>query len=547
MQFQYAKQNLTGLEKKKQRLFEMLPGLLSWGILLGIVALSLINPVAASAVAIAFIFYWFLRLIYMTIFLICSFMRLEAETETDWMLRVRGIDRLNAYLGELGTRKARTLNERFSLYIHKKELRFLRDKQIAFPASGDIYHLIIFPVAKESEDVIRPGLEALLHQPFPHRQMLVVYAVEERAPQDTKNVVERLIAEYKKEFLDVFMIVHPDNLPGETRTKGANASYAARRAAEFFAARAIAFEHIIVSCLDADTVVDKSYFACLTYNFIVTPDRTRASFQPIPVYNNNIWDAPWFVRVMEIGSSFFQLIEVTHPEKLVVFSSHSMSFKALTDIGYWPKDIVSDDSAIFWKAYLYYDGNYRAVPLFITVSMDATVSENWWRTLKSIYRQRRRWAYGAENFPILVRGFIASKKIPLREKMGHAFKMLENQVSWATWGFLLTTLGWLPAVLAGREFHKSVVYYNEPHITRTIFHLSSFSLIVSVFLGMLLLPAVRKKYGWLKKVKHIFEWLTIPFVLVLLSALPALDAQTRLLFGRYMEFRVTDKGRRTTL
>lgn len=544
MRFEYSKEHLSGLEKRGQRVLEMLPGLLSWGILSVIVILSAIHPLSAAIFAIAFIFYWFLRLVYMTIFLLLSFIRLEVESGTDWISRVKGMDMLSGYLKELDKKQALSLKKRLSLYIHKKELKSLKDKDIPVPASSDIYHLVIFPIAKEPEDIIRPGLEALLSQSFPLRQILVVYAVEERAPQEVKNAVERLIKECKRGFLDILMVIHPDNLPDEAKVKGANASYAAAKAVEFFASRKIAFEKVIASCFDADTVVDKDYLACLTYSFMTTPDRTRASFQPIPVYNNNIWDAPWFTRVMEVGSSFFQLIEITHPDRLVTFSSHSMSFKALAEIGYWPKDMISDDSAIFWKAYIHYDGRYRVIPLYITVSMDATVSENWRRTLKNIYKQRRRWAYGVENFPILVRGFMASERIPLKERIGHAFKMLEGHVSWATWGFLLTTLGWLPALLASREFHKFVLYYNEPHITGTIFHLSSFSVVVSIFVGMLLLPTAGGKYGWLKKIRHILEWVAIPFVLVALSALPALDAQTRLLLGRYMEFWVTDKTRK---
>ncbi len=176
---------------------------------------------------------------------------------------------------------------------------------------------------------------------------MVMYAVEEKAPKETKDAIEQLVKEHKSNFLELRMVIHPDNLSGESRVKGANASFAARKAGEILTSRKIPFENVIVSCFDSDTVVDTHYFACLTYNFMITPDRTHASFQPIPLYNNNIWDAPWFTRVMEVGSSFFQLIEATNPEKLVTFSSHSMSFKALTEIDYWPKDMISDDSAVF--------------------------------------------------------------------------------------------------------------------------------------------------------------------------------------------------------
>ena len=78
--------------------------------------------------------------------------------------------------------------------------------------------------------------------------------------------------------------------------------------------------------------MDKEYFGCLSYHFLTSPKPHQASYQPIPVYNNNIWQAPSFARLVEISSSFCQMIESMRLEKFVTFSSHSMSFKTLVDI-----------------------------------------------------------------------------------------------------------------------------------------------------------------------------------------------------------------------
>jgi hypothetical protein len=50
--------------------------------------------------------------------------------------------------------------------------------------------------------------------------------------------------------------------------------------------------------------------------------------------------------------------------------------------------------------------------------------------------------------------------------------------------------------------------------------------------------------GW-SVARHVVsrvQWLLIPAVGLLLSNLPALDAQTRLMTGRYLEYRVTEKA-----
>ncbi|MEK7083945.1 MAG: glycosyltransferase family 2 protein, partial [Patescibacteria group bacterium] len=322
-----------------------------------------------------------------------------------------------------------------------------------------------------------------------------------------------------------------------------NVTHAARQTTRLLSQKKIPLENVVLSCFDADTVVGQDFFACLTYYFMVTPERYRASFQPIPVYHNNIWQVPGFARVIETGSSFFQLVEATNPEKLVTFSSHSMSLKALVEVDYWPIDMISDDSAIFWKCYIYFDGDYRVVPIHTTLSMDVAGSQKWWDTIGTVYKQKRRWAWGVENFPIVMRLFLQTKSISLYDKIRHGFKLFEGHVSWATWGFLLSFISWLPVLCARQEYTYSVVSYNAPRIIGTIFNLALLSLLISIMLSISLLPKHQLKISFKQKIKHALEWLTLPLILLFLGALPALDAQTRLMFGRYMEFWVTDKHR----
>jgi hypothetical protein len=280
---------------------------------------------------------------------------------------------------------------------------------------------------------------------------------------------------------------------------------------------------------------------------MVCPERNRASFQPIPVYHNNIWEAPAFSRILDLGSSFFQLIEATNHDQMVTFSSHSMSFKALVDVNYWPVDMISDDSAIFWKSLIHFDGEYRVIPLYVTLSMDVVSGVNWRQTILNVYRQKRRWAWGVENFPIVMRGFLHNRNIPVLKKIQYGFKLFEENVAWATWGFLLTFIGWLPALFANREFSDAVLYYSAPRIAGVIFNLASLALITTIILSLFLLPKAKTKNALFKKISLAFEWLFVPLIVVFLSALPALDAQTRLMFGKYMEFWVTEKPRRPKL
>lgn len=545
MKFNYSRHKITGSERIIERALEVMPGAISWSIIIGMVILSYAVPLAAAVAMIAFILYWVMRLLYMNIFLILSYIRLKVEQRTDWMWYIEGIDKSGSLDKKIPYPDMPwNLSNMISAFLHSKQLENLQKSKDPPPNSKEICHLVIIPVIKEGKGIVEAGVLGIAKGKYPSKRILLVIAAEDSASAEVKAQMQELQQKYRKHFLDFLITIHPNNLLDEARVKGANASYAARCAAEYFGKHNIPFENIIVSCFDADTVPTPNYFSCLAYHYMITPNRTKTSYQPIPVYYNNIWDVPSFARIIDIGTSFFQLVEATNPRKLVTFSSHSMSFKALVDIGYWPADMISDDSAIFWKAFIFYDGEYRTIPIYTTVSMDIVTGRNLKETFLNIYKQKRRWAWGVENFPIVARALLKSRTIPLYKKFTYSFKLLDSFVSWATWSFLLAFGSWLPGLLAGKEFASTTVFYIAPRTQRTIFSLASFGIIICIAISLLLLPHKKAGRRLLRRTLHALEWVFIPAVILVLSALPALDAQTRLMFGKYMEFWVTDKRRK---
>lgn len=544
MDFKYSRRDLKGKEKFLERLLEIIPGGLSWSIIIGMTVLSFVKPLLATALIIAFLLYWLLRLVYMNILLLLSYARFNIEKNTNWMKRIEGIDRLDSYYENIRHRPAnKSWYDRTSNSIHIKQLENLMRSNSAPPQSKDIYHVVIIPVIKESREIVEPGIAAIENGSFPVKKILLLIALEELASQTVKQQMYELQEKHKERFWDFLVVLHPADMPGEARVKGANTTFAARKAADYLKEKDVPYENVIASCFDADTVAVPDYFSCLTYYFMIKPNRLRASFQPIPVYFNNIWDVPAFARIIDVGISFFQLIEATDARKLITFSSHSMSFKALNDIGYWPVDIISDDSAIFWKAFLHYDGDYHTIPIPIAVSMDIVTGRNTRETFANIYKQKRRWAWGVENFPIVFRGFLRPSRISLYQKLIHTVRLLDKSTSWATYSFLLSIISWLPIIFATSQFATTTVYYIAPRIRITIFYLASLGIVTCVLMSLMLLPPEKAKHPLFRRFLHCGEWLLIPVVILVLSALPALDAQTRLMLGKFLEFWVTDKYR----
>lgn len=505
--------NLTGQKGKRRisngvsriltvkRCLEIIPGAISWGTIILLVVLAVSRPILCAVLIIIFDFYWIIRTTYLTTLLVVAHRKLYREKERDW----------------LGA----------CLRLTKADWQ-------------KFYHLVIFPVYKEGPEVLRPSLEALRQSHYPKEKLIVVVAFEERNSNASQNA-KILEEEFQAVFFGYLSTFHPDRLTGEARTKGANATWAAKKAKEFLKNRCIAHEDVIVSCFDADTCVDKEYFGCLTYHFMTSPKPHQASYQPIPVYNNNIWQAPSFARLVEISASFCQLIESMRLEKFVTFSSHSMSFKTLVDIGYWPVDMISDDSVIYWKAFLFYNGEYRVVPLYITVSMDVAYSSNLFKTVALQYKQKRRWAWGVENFPFVVTRFLNNNQIPFFTKIRRSFHLLESHITWAVWAIILVFIGPLPILLGGAFFAQMAIGYNLPKITSLLLNFTLVTSICWIILSRTTLPPRPKGVSWTKNVAMVLEWVIVPLVILILGSTPALDAQTRLALGKYMEFNPTEK------
>ena len=406
-----------------------------------------------------------------------------------------------------------------------------------------LYQLIIFPIYKEGLDILRPSLAALRDTQYPKDKMIVVMAFEERSPR-AREYAATLEKEFKDTFFAYISTMHPDGLAGEARTKGANATWAAQKAKEFIEAHNIDYGQVIVSCFDADTCVNKEYFGCLSYHFCLQERPHQASYQPMPVYNNNIWHAPSFARLVEISASFCQMIESMRLEKFVTFSSHSMSFKTLVDIDYWPLDMVSDDSVVYWKAFLFYKGGYRVVPLYITVSMDAAYARTLVKTIVVQYKQKRRWAWGVENFPFVVSRFVEEREIPFMQKARRTFHLLESHITWALWAILIILIAPLPMIFGGAPFSQlSAIGYNLPRITGLLFNFTLVTSLIWVLLSRTILPPRPAGVGWSKSLVMYAEWALVPVIVLILGSTPALDAQTRLMLGKYMQFYPTEKSR----
>lgn len=529
----------------RERLWEIIPGLQFWFVFVGAILLSYYRPVWASLFIICFDLYWVLKAINVASHLMASYKKFRLFVTLDWMDCTRKLQDIPKLIEEFSERyrlsKTYTARNYFS-----EECKRLNHLVAAGKLSLNYepyYHLILIPFADESFEVLDSTFHAIANSSYPKEKMIIVLASEERVGQDAQIVAQKVREKYGKSFFNFYITVHPDGLEGEIKGKSANASFGVQTVLPYLKDLGIGIDQVLVSNFDSDTIVHPQYFARVMYEFLTAENPYHCSFQPIAVYNNNIWDAPAIIRVISVSNSFWQFTESSRPDRLRTFSSHTMTLKTLVEVGFWKKEIVNEDGYIYWQCYLHFKGDYKVIPLFIPISLDTCLAPTTWQTLKNQYKQKLRWAYNVEYYPHLVPKLLTSKA-SFWDKIYKLYQYAEGNFNWATASIMISMLGWLPLFLGGSGFTQSVVAFNLPFITKLLMNIALIFLIFSVYINMVLLPPRPKKYSKWRSIMMYLQWFLVPIASVVFGSIPAIEAQTRLMFGRYLEFWVTPKARK---
>ena len=101
-------------------------------------------------------------------------------------------------------------------------------------------------------------------------------------------------------------------------------------------------------------------------------------------------------------------------------------------------------------------------------------------------------------------------------------------------------VAWLPFIFRP-DFRNSVLAFNVPFLARWLLGITWIGLLISMVISILLLPPRPKNLRKYKYFENVAQWILIPITALIFGSIPAIDAQTRLIFGKYLTFRVTKK------
>jgi len=161
-------------EAKVQRFLEIIPGALTWAVLLSPIWLGIIAPLAVVFFLTFLAIFWVYRAFLHLVGVFIGYRRYRREMEVNWLKRVRGL----------------------------WGFQYLQ-------------HLILIPVANESYEVLEGTLAALAAQKYPKEKIFLALSVEEKNAPRIRTDLKKLKEKYEGRLGPVWTFVHPRGLPGE--------------------------------------------------------------------------------------------------------------------------------------------------------------------------------------------------------------------------------------------------------------------------------------------------------------------------------------------
>jgi hypothetical protein len=510
------------------RFFEILPGALSWTLLFVPLILSFINATAAVFFVLLYLLIFFTRSLGYTSRAITGYRIMKQNMKLDWNGLSADID-----AGKLVGKNI--IRPKW----HTKNLRLLNTRLYPFKPN-ELVHAVIVATVNETREVLEPTIQAVLDADYDPKKIILIIAYEGRAGKPTEKRVNELIGLYGDKFKYSMAVKHPANIAGEIIGKGGNITHAARRLETYLKKENIDPKKVLVTTLDSDNRPDKRYFPALSYLYCVVPDPLKASYQPLAMYTNNIWDAPTLMRVIATGNNLFYIVGTQRQHLSRNFSAHAQPMQSLIEMNFWSTRTVVEDGHQFWRSYFHFDGDYRVYPFGIPIYQDAVLAEGYMKTIKAQFIQLRRWTYGASDVSYIAdKGFWHKNKISKADVLAKFLRTLESHVTWATGVALVFGAGFIPPLL-----HPQNLAANElPLIVSRVQKIGLLTALISVYICIVTLPPRPARYKRHRSILMTLQWALAPFTSFFFGSVAAFNSQTRLMFKWYpSKFDVTEKA-----
>ncbi len=486
---------------RTQRFLEILPGFVSWSLILFPFWGSLIFPTLVAYYVIGFAVYWLYRSLTMSFLAIVAHFKIKAASKFTWV----------------------------------------EDLQNRFPDKWDtIHHIIVIPTYKEPLEILERTLSALAKQSYPLKNLHIMVSFEEREGNAGREKAASLEKKFEGVFGHIWTTHHPD-IEGEVKGKSSNTCWGAKIAKKLLVdEEGIPIENITITSEDADAQFHHHYFAAVAFSFLETDKPFNAIWQGAIVFYNNIWRVPAPIRVLASMFSVIQMHILLRSDRLINFSTYTTSLKHVHDIGYWDTDVIPEDYRLFFKSYFAKKGDFEVKPIFLPVYSDAAESTSRISSFNNQYEQLKRWAWGVSDDSYIIKKYIEAKDIPFWDRTVRVATTIEDHFLWPVNWFAITISAFLPPLL-NEAFNRTVLGKTLPQVTSSLLTIALISMVVIFVIDAVNRPPRPNSRNLLSYILQPLEFFLLPLVGFFFNALPGIDAHTRLMLGKYIEYKVTEK------
>lgn len=399
-------------------------------------------------------------------------------------------------------------------------------------------HFLLIPTYNEPADVIKNSINSVFTQTFPHKQILLVCAVEEKHAARVLADIDAAIGNRKQDLYGFYAFVHPVGIEGEAKgAGGANRTWGAKHAVEELKKQNVEIKNFIFSTIDGDHVIHPQYLSRLTHLYLSTDKRNNHFYSTaVHLFSNNYWQVPTFMRIEASSVTLATLSNWISgiPQTRETFSAYSSSLQTLIDANYWDVAIGIDDTVFYWRAFFVRNGEFTGVCHYIPYSADAVEGTSYFNSYKSLYKQLLRWGWGVVVFPLSIKGFVKHKKIPFSKKLLWIYTQLKNKTLLISMVFLVT-FGFYILTATNKYVKQSNFAYSLPYAISVMLSSILILIVPITYLKIKIVGGIPKNLPLWRKALFFLEGPLIVVNLLTFSFLPFLEAQTRMMLGKKMK------------
>ncbi|MDZ4670147.1 MAG: glycosyltransferase family 2 protein [Phototrophicales bacterium] len=405
----------------------------------------------------------------------------------------------------------------------------------------EIIHVMVIPNYKEDYGVLQDTLERIAQSPLAKTQVCVVLGMEERE-KDAHIKAKSLVAEFQSRFLYILTTFHPKDLVGEVAGKSSNEAWAAREAYKtLVVGQGYDIDKMVITILDADSLIHPRYLEAVTSRFATTrkKDRFHRMWQAPIRYDNNIWKVHPFFTFLHAYSTVWYLAGLSgkHPMPL---STYSLSFRLAHEVDYWDTDVIPEDWHMYIKCYFKRKGNLQLEPIYLPFSgYSAAVGENFVSAFRSQYAQSVRHMWGAEDVGYIIDQSSKHTMMSPIRKLTILWRVVHNHAL-STTGWVITNLGVQLALLLYPNLISKGTILTQMTILQGVIQVIILTSVLFWVVDMRMRPQ-KKSWRIDEVIFTAISFFIMPVTTLILSILPALEAQTRLMLGIPINYRVARK------